>query len=69
LIPFFFLTGATGTVISASLTAAALLVVGALTSRLTGRPTLISALRQLAVGASAALITYGVGAAIGVSVS
>ena len=48
---------------------AALLVVGALTSRLTGRSAARSALRMFGVGASAALITYGVGALVGVSVA
>ena len=68
LIPFFFVAGARGTAISASLTAVALLVVGALTARLTGRSVFVSSARQLAVGASAAAVTFLVGTLIGVSV-
>jgi vacuolar iron transporter family protein len=68
LIAFFFVAGATGTVVSAGMTAAALLIVGALTSRLTGRPVLTSSFRQLAIGVSAALVTYAVGTVVGVSV-
>ena len=68
LIPFLFVAGVTGTVISAAFTAAALLIVGALTSRLTGRPVLTSSLRQLLVGVSAAVVTYAVGTLVGVSV-
>jgi VIT1/CCC1 family predicted Fe2+/Mn2+ transporter len=68
LIPFFFVAGATGTIISAGLTATALLIVGGLTSRLTGRPVVTSSLRQLLVGVSAAVVTFAVGTVIGVSV-
>jgi vacuolar iron transporter family protein len=69
LIPFFFVAGSAATAMSAGLTAMALLIVGALTARLTGRSALASALRQLAVGLSAALVTFAVGTAIGVSVA
>jgi len=65
LIPFLFTGGGTGTVISASLTGGALLVVGALTARLTGRAKWLSSLRQFAIGMSAALVTYLVGIVIG----
>jgi vacuolar iron transporter family protein len=69
LIPFFFVAGRTGTLVSATLTAFALLIVGALTSRLTGRSAPASALRQLFVGLSAAAVTYLVGTLIGVTVA
>jgi predicted membrane protein (TIGR00267 family) len=69
LIPFMFARGGTGTIVSASLTALALLVVGALTARLTGRSTWLSSLRQFTIGMSAALVTYVVGLAVGVSVT
>jgi vacuolar iron transporter family protein len=48
---------------------AALLLAGAVTSRFTRRSALYSALRQFALGALAAGVTYGVGALIGANVS
>jgi vacuolar iron transporter family protein len=69
LLPFFFSGGRRGVVMSAAITAVALVVVGALTSRLTGRSTVISSLRQLLVGSSAAIVTYVVGLLVGVSVA
>jgi VIT1/CCC1 family predicted Fe2+/Mn2+ transporter len=67
--PFIIGSGMAAKVASAVVAGAALLVVGALTSRLTGRSVGRSALRMFAVGASAALITYGVGALVGTSVA
>lgn len=58
-----------------SLTAAALLAgaglfgVGALTSRFTSRGWLYAGTRQLLLGAAAATVTFGIGAAVGTSVS
>lgn len=68
LIPFFFASGGVGTIVSAALTSLALLVVGGLTARLTGRPIWQSSLRQFAIGMTAALVTYVVGLVIGVNV-
>ncbi len=45
--------------------AALLLAVGALTSLLTGKHALGSAMRQLAIGVAAMAITYGIGALVG----
>jgi vacuolar iron transporter family protein len=67
--PFLFLAGRAGTIVSAVATAAALLLVGGFTSRLTGRGVVLSAGRMLAIGMSAALITYGIGLVLGVSVA
>jgi VIT1/CCC1 family predicted Fe2+/Mn2+ transporter len=47
----------------------ALLLLGASTARFTGRPAWRGALEQLALGAGAAAITYGVGSAFGVGLS
>jgi VIT1/CCC1 family predicted Fe2+/Mn2+ transporter len=47
---------------------AALFAVGAGVSLLTGRSALYSGLRQVAIGAGAAAVTYAVGSLIGVSV-
>ncbi len=69
LVPFLFLTGTAAVVASAVLTGIALLVVGALTARLTGRPRWLSSLRQFAIGMSAALVTYLVGSLLGVRVN
>jgi VIT1/CCC1 family predicted Fe2+/Mn2+ transporter len=69
IVPFFFAAGRAGTLTSAALTGAALLVVGALTARLTGRPRWLSSLRQFAIGMAAALVTFVVGLALGVSVA
>jgi VIT1/CCC1 family predicted Fe2+/Mn2+ transporter len=69
LVPFLFVAGTAGTVAAASVTGLALLVVGGFTSKLTGRPTVTSALRMFAIGMSAALVTYAVGVALGVSVA
>lgn len=69
LVPFLFIAGTAGTVAAASVTGLALLVVGGFTSKLTGRPIVTSALRMFAIGMSAALVTYAVGAALGVSVA
>jgi VIT1/CCC1 family predicted Fe2+/Mn2+ transporter len=69
LIPFLFVEGTAGTLAAAAITGLALLIVGGLTSRLTGRPLVLSAFRMFAIGMGAAVVTYGVGAALGVSVA
>jgi VIT1/CCC1 family predicted Fe2+/Mn2+ transporter len=68
LVPFLFTGGTAAVLAAAGLTGLALLGVGALTSRLTGRHTLGSALRMFAIGMGAAAVTYGVGIFLGVSV-
>ena len=65
LIPFFFTEGTAAVVMSGVIAAVALLTVGALTSLLTGRSAVFSAVRQLLIGVTAALVTYGIGRAIG----
>ena len=49
--------------------AAALVALGAATARFTARPPWRGAAEQLALGAAAAAITYGVGSAFGVGLS
>ena len=56
-------------VASLVLSLAALFVVGAGVSLLTGRSMLFSGFRQLAIGAGAAAVTYAVGTMIGVGVA
>jgi VIT1/CCC1 family predicted Fe2+/Mn2+ transporter len=66
-VPFFF--GASAELIAASmaLSGVALFIVGAVLSLFTGRGAVFSGGRQLLIGAVAALITFSVGKAIGVS--
>jgi VIT1/CCC1 family predicted Fe2+/Mn2+ transporter len=66
---YLFASGQTAFVASMVLSAAGLLAVGALISRVTGRNTALSALRMLFIGSSAAAITYGVGSLVGVTIA
>jgi vacuolar iron transporter family protein len=68
IVPFMFGSGTAGAVTSATITGLALLGVGGLTSRLTGRRVWLSALRMFAIGAAAAAVTFGIGMLLGVSV-
>ncbi len=68
LVPFLFLGGTPAVIASALVTALALLCVGTLTARLTGRSPMLAGLRMLAIGGSAAAVTYLIGLALGVSV-
>jgi vacuolar iron transporter family protein len=67
LIPFFFAGGTGAAVIAGAIAAVALVTVGALTSLLTGRSPIFSAMRQLSIGVLAAVVTYGIGRLVGVS--
>ena len=69
LIPWLFWRDAAAIAGSIVITAIAALAVGTLLARFTGRSRVKSALRQLAFAALAAAVTYGVGSAIGVSVT
>ena len=51
------------------MTAVASLIVGGYVSRLSGRPVLFGALRQLAIVAAASAVTYGIGRIFGTAVS
>jgi VIT1/CCC1 family predicted Fe2+/Mn2+ transporter len=63
--PFFFVGGATAVVLSMAASAGALFLVGAATTLFTGRSVLASGTRQLAIGAAAAGLTYGLGRLLG----
>lgn len=67
LLPLLFASGTTAIVASALLSGAALFAIGALITVITGQPALRAGLRQLAIGAAAAAITYGVGRLVGVA--
>ncbi|MFT4048230.1 MAG: VIT1/CCC1 transporter family protein [Solirubrobacterales bacterium] len=56
-------------VLSLTLSAVMLFVIGAAITRLTGRPWVMSGLRQLAIGLAAAAVTYGIGSLLNVAVS
>jgi|UniRef100_UPI00404BA23F vacuolar iron transporter family protein len=68
LLPFILLAGTDALFASIGLTALALFGVGAAVSLLTGKSAIYTGLRQLAIGAAAAAITYAVGSLIGVNV-
>jgi VIT1/CCC1 family predicted Fe2+/Mn2+ transporter len=65
LLPFLLVDGQVALFAAAGLSGLALLGLGAGITRLTGIHPVRSGLRQLAFGASAALITYGIGIAVG----
>ena len=67
--PFVLMHGTPARVASIAASAAALGAVGLLTSLFNGRPAWFSVLRQVLFGCAAAAVTYGIGAALGVSLS
>jgi vacuolar iron transporter family protein len=69
LLPWLIGSGTAAIVASVVLSAVAAVVVGVVLARFTERPALPSALRQLAVTAIAAGVTFGVGRAIGTGLS
>jgi VIT1/CCC1 family predicted Fe2+/Mn2+ transporter len=69
LAPFLLSTGVPALLAALGLSFLALFVVGALVSLVTGRGLLFSGARQVAIGAIAAAVTFGVGTAIGVNVT
>ncbi len=69
LFPWFFIQGTSAVVASVVIGALAALALGAMIGSYAGRSIWKTALRQLAVAAVAAAVTYGVGAALGTSTS
>lgn len=67
LFPWFFTEGSTAVIASIIIGAVAALSLGAAIGFMSGRNVLTTALRQLAVAAIAASVTYGVGHLLGVS--
>ena len=68
LLPFLVASGGGALVAAAVVSGVALAGVGAAISLLTGRSALFSATRMLLIGMTAALITYGIGTLVGVSI-
>jgi len=69
LFPWFFTEGSGAVIASVIIGAIAALALGAAIGAMSGRSVLGTALRQLAVAAVAAAVTYGVGSLLGVSTS
>jgi vacuolar iron transporter family protein len=65
-LPYLILSGPSAFVVSIVLSLVGLFAVGAGVSLLTGRGFLFSGVRQVLIGAAAAIVTYAVGSAIGV---
>ena len=66
-ISYIFLEGMTAVAVSAAFSALGLFAIGAAITLFTGRPVWSSGLRQVVFGLAAALVTYGIGRLIGVS--
>jgi vacuolar iron transporter family protein len=69
LLPFLLVVGLPALVAALGLSFLALFLVGALVSMVTGRGVAFSGLRQVAIGAIAATVTFAVGSLIGVTVA
>lgn len=67
LIPFFFSGGSGATALAGVIAAISLIIVGGLTSLLTGRSPFFTAARQLGIGVAAAVVTYAIGRLVGVA--
>ena len=67
--PYLLGSGIVAFTMSFGLSLAALFLVGAGVSLLTGRSLLFSGFRQMGLGAAAAAVTYGVGKVIGVGIA
>jgi len=68
LFPYLFLNGLTAAIVSLALGALALFLTGAAITLMTGRSVWVSGFRQVLIGVAAALLVFGVGRLIGVSV-
>ena len=66
-VPFFFTSGWTAIATSCSLSAVGLFAIGAAITLFTGRGFLPSGLRQLWIGLTAAMVTFGIGRLVGVA--
>jgi vacuolar iron transporter family protein len=69
LLPFAFLLESRALIASAVLTGVVLFAIGSAITSVTGQPALRSGVRQLAIGAGAAAVTYGLGRLFGAAVS
>ncbi len=67
--PFAFLTGTPAVIVSAALSAVGLFVIGAAITLFTGKPILLSGLRQVLFGLAAAAAVFLIGRLVGVSIA
>src|SRR5512140_1977466 len=68
MLPYLFLTGTTAIILSLIVSAVGLFIIGGAITLMTGRSVWFSGTRQVLVGIVAAILTYGIGKLIGVSV-
>jgi VIT1/CCC1 family predicted Fe2+/Mn2+ transporter len=68
IIPYTFLNGTTGIIVSTAFSALGLFVIGAAITLFTGRSVISSGLRQVLFGLAAAAITFGIGRLIGANI-
>jgi VIT1/CCC1 family predicted Fe2+/Mn2+ transporter len=68
MLPYFFLTGTTAIILSLIVSAIGLFIIGGAITLMTGRSIWFSGTRQVLVGIAAAILTYGIGKLIGVSI-
>lgn len=68
-VPFFFLTGGAAVIVSMTLAAVGLFLLGTATALVTGTGLLRTGTRSLVLGVAAAGATYAIGAALGVAIS
>jgi vacuolar iron transporter family protein len=66
-IPFVFFSGTAGIAASTAASVVGLFAIGALTTLMTGKSTLLYGLRHVAIGLAAAAVTFGIGRLIGVN--
>ena len=68
ILAYLFDTGVSAFVLSSAMSAAALVIVGGTLAAFSGNNPLWGAIRMLALGSAAAVVTYGIGRLIGVTV-
>jgi VIT1/CCC1 family predicted Fe2+/Mn2+ transporter len=69
LLPFVLLASGLALIVAVAVSGLGLFAVGALASRLSGRPALFGGARMLLIGAAAAAVTYGIGKLFGVTMA
>jgi VIT1/CCC1 family predicted Fe2+/Mn2+ transporter/rubrerythrin len=67
-LPYLFFSGTAGIAASTAASVVGLFTIGALTTLMTGKNTLLYGLRHVAIGLAAAAVTFGIGSLIGVNV-
>jgi VIT1/CCC1 family predicted Fe2+/Mn2+ transporter len=68
-LPYVFLSGTTGIVVSSAASVVGLFAIGALTTLMTGKNTVLYGFRHVLIGLAAAALTFGIGRLIGVSLA